>query len=174
MAMKAEVGNDFATVLAKAQERPGAETAGRDLPDAFPFAPPADHKIVDTTDADPKAIPGTVKYSYKIHRRVFMIWRPWESCTRCKDDIANQRVSIPDVGDYECAHNNKTEYENTQNDILAGRLLYGSEQEVVQRDGSIVISLRWYEPVLSKRQIRERAKMNAIGSDWSQKEEPPI
>jgi hypothetical protein len=169
---KADVGIDFATALAKSQERPQAEQQGRDLPEAFPFNPPADHKMVDTTDDDPLAITGAIKYRYKIHRKVFTIYRPWEGCSRCKDDIANTVVTLPDVGDYECPHITRSDYEKIADDILAGRLVMGAEQEVVQRDGTIVVSLRWYEPILNKKQLRERAKRMAIGG--GQREEPPL
>jgi hypothetical protein len=168
----ANVGNDFSSVLAKAQELPFSEQHGRDLADGFPFAPAPHHKVVDTNDADPRAIPGVVKYSAKIHRRVFTIYRPWDSCSRCKDDVANNKVAIPDAGDYDCPHNNKDDYEKVINDILAGRLMMGSEQEVVQRDGTIVISLRWYERIPNKTERRQMMKAAAIAG--GQREEPPL
>lgn len=169
---KADVGSDFASIIARANEMPAQQQHGRDLPDSFPFSPHAEHKVVDTTDEDPKAVPGAVKYPFKIHRRVFTIYRPWESCGRCKDDIGAQKTVLPDVGDYECPHNNKSEYENVQNEILQARLVQGSEQEVVLRDGTIVISLRWYERLATKKDRRAMMKARALAGRSS--DEPPV
>lgn len=141
---KADVGHDFATVLNSATRAPtDFEGLGKDLPDGFPFAP-GNNRVIDS---ESEGIPGVIAYDFKIHRRVFTIFHPWDSCARCGQDIASNAVSLPDDGDYECPHTAKADYEAITNDILAGKLLFGSEQEVVQRDGSIVISLRWYEKI---------------------------
>jgi hypothetical protein len=159
---KADVGNDFASVLSRAQEIPTPDQAGRDLPDSFPFNPPNHHHVVEGGSPDPRALEGVTSYPFRIHRRVFTLWRPWSICSRCKQDLASGQVVLPSVGDYECPHNDRDAYERIGNDILAGRLLMGSEQEVAQRDGTIVISLRWYEPVPTKKAIREAAKARAL------------
>ena len=162
---KTDVGSDFATVLSRAQDLPSPDPDGRDLADTFPFSPPPHHNVVDSKDEDPRAIQGITKYRFRVHHRVFTLWRPWDSCGRCKDAIANGQAILPDVGDYCCPHNERSDYEKTANDILAARLLVGSEQEVVTRDGSIVISLRWYEPIPGKKERREAAKARALGRD---------
>lgn len=155
---KADVGSDFATVLGRAMEPPvPTDPVGRDLPDGFPFSPPTTHRVVDTSK-DPSGIEGAVAYDYKIQRRVFVIYKPWEHCARCTNDIAQNTVTIPDEGDYECPHINVKVYKEIVDKILAAELIFGSEQEVVQKDGSIVISLRWYEPIKNHKRSRERAR----------------
>lgn len=148
---KADVGHDFASVLNSAAKTPDDfEGLGKDLPDGFPF-PAGNSRIIDSDD---EGIPGIAAFDFKIHRRVFTIFHPWENCARCGQDIASNTVSLPAAGDYECPHTAREEYEEITNEILAGKLIFGSEQEVVQKDGTIVISLRWYERIPSKKKKR--------------------
>lgn len=138
-----DAGLDFAAVLNAASRppEPGSEK-GKDLPDGFPLPTGDGHRFVETSE---DGIPGVVAYDFKIHRRVFTIYRPWDGCVRCGAAIAAGEERLPDEGDYECPHVTKTEYEEVVNEILAGKLIFGSEQEIPQKDGSIVVSLRWYE-----------------------------
>lgn len=154
---KAPVGHDFAAVIAEAQRLPEAEEHGRDLPDGFPFRANPAHRVVN--ELDPDAIPGVVAYDFKLHRQVFTIYRSWEGCSRCMNAIASQQAVVPqEKGDYTCPHNNKQEYETICNQILEGKLIFGSEQEVVQKDGTIVVSLRWYEKKYDHKKARAAAK----------------
>jgi hypothetical protein len=147
MAGEKNVGTDFASVLTAANKVPEATSDGKDLPDGFPLPRDSQHKHVDTaTDDDP--IPGIKKYDFRIHRRVYTIFRPWEKCDRCANLIAAEAVELPaETGDYTCPHTHILEYEDVNNKILAGEFLFGSEQEISNPDGSVRISLRWYEPV---------------------------
>lgn len=156
-------GSDFASVLSAAQQRPTGDDNGRELVDGFPFQPPSTHSVVTTADDDPNAVPGVVRYNAKVHRKVFTIWRDWTNCSRCKDGIATGQIVLPPVGEYECEHNQKAEYEEVVNEILAGRLILGSEEEIVQqRDGSVLVSLRWFSKILSKKEKRALAKDRAL------------
>lgn len=142
---KADVGSDFVAVLTAAQVTPESfEQLGKDLPDGFPFKPTNDHKVVETSE---DGIPGVAAFDFKVHRNVFTIFRPWPGCARCGQDFSTNKVTLPDEGDYTCPHVNKLEYETVCNDILAGKLLFGSEQEIAQKDGSVLVSLRWYEKI---------------------------
>lgn len=141
---KGDVGQDFAGILNAAQKNPGDfESLGKDLPDGFPL-PQGDHRVIDS---EKEGIPGITAYDFKIHRRVFTIFRPWDACARCGQDIASNKVAVPDEGDYECPHTAKDDYEEIANDILAGKLIFGSEQESNLKDGTVLISLRWYEKI---------------------------
>lgn len=158
---KAEAGLDFAEVLNKAQKSPADfESLGKDLPDGF--MPPPGEKVVDSTGEE--GIPGITNYDYKIHRRVFTIFRPWDACARCGQDIAANKASLPDDGDYECPHVAKDDYEEISNDILAGKLIFGSEQESNLKDGTVLISLRWYE------KIKKQKKRASTGVDGTSPE----
>jgi hypothetical protein len=145
---KADVGIDFPSILNSAKQTPASfEGLGKDLPDGFPL-PPGEHRVVDT---EAEGIPGVTAYDFKIHRKVFTIFRPWDGCARCGQDIASNAVSLPESGDYDCPHTALEEYEQTVNDILAGKMIFGSEQEVVQKDGTVLVSLRWYEKIAAKK-----------------------
>jgi hypothetical protein len=149
MPIKNDAGSDFASILNAARQTPeGFESLGRDLPDGFPMSPDASHRTVDTEN---EGIPGVTAFDFKIHRKVFTIFRPWGSCARCGNDIASGAVTLPDGGDYDCPHTAQLEYETVVNDILGGKLIFGSEQELAQKDGSVLVSLRWYEKIPSKK-----------------------
>jgi hypothetical protein len=162
---KADKGLDFASLLTQAMTLPEPPGGGREFPDGFPLpASNQGHRVIESSDAD--GIPGLVDYQYVIQRRVFLIFRPWERCQRCADDIASSAVTLPSDSDYECPHTNLKEYKTICDAILAGTLLYGSEQESFQKDGTVLISLRWYE----KRPKPKKKQAASTG----QKEEPAI
>jgi hypothetical protein len=161
----------FAALLGKALQTPElASDVGKDLPDGFPLPVAAHHRVVDTTN-DPGAIEGAVAYDFTCRRDVFLIFRPYDGCNRCSHDIAQNVVQIPQTGDYTCPHTRLSEYEAVLNRTLAGEYLFGSENEVVQKDGSILISLKWFEKKISKRKPKKR--MPADGPTM-QKEEPDL
>jgi len=146
---KADAGSDFASILNSAMRSPEAfENLGKDLPDGFPLESNSGHRTIDTSE---EGIPGVTAFDFKIHRRVFTIFRPWDNCGRCGADMASGAATLPDEGDYECPHVTLKDYEEIVNDILAGKLMVGSEQEITQKDGSVMVSLRWYEKIPSKK-----------------------
>jgi hypothetical protein len=149
MPLKQDAGSDFASILNSAMQTPGGfETKGMDLPDGFPLPQQDSHRTVDTSA---EGIPGVTAYDFKVHRRVFTIFRPWDGCARCGQDIAASTTSLPEDGDYDCPHTALVEYEDIVNDILAGKMIFGSEQEITQKDGSVLVSLRWYEKIATKK-----------------------
>jgi hypothetical protein len=40
----------------------------------------------------------------------------------------------------------REEYHDLMNKILEGKLLLGAEAEITNKDGSVAVSVRWYEP----------------------------
>lgn len=164
--------DDFATILSRAQQLPEvAEGNGKDLPtDGFPLPVAPHHRVVDASQ-DPRGIEGTIAYDFTVFRDVFMIYRPWEGCRRCAEAIGNQLVTIPTDGDYSCPHTDKLRYQGIVNRCLAGELLMGSENEVVQKDGSIVVSMKWFEKKLNPRRAR---KSGIAPSVPGQKDEPSL
>ena len=161
---KAEAGFDFATSISKAMTSPEVTTNGRDLPDGFPLPTSETGRVIDTAQ-DPQGIAGAIAYDFTIQRRVFVIYRPWEACERCTNAIAQGNVTLPDdEGDYECPHTTLKAYREIINKVLAAEYVSGGEQEVVQKDGSIVISLRWYEKKLNHKRARRLAKENEGGT----------
>ena len=160
----------FAALLGKAQQLPDlASDAGKDLPDGFPMPVAAHHRVVDATN-DPAAIEGLIAYDFTCRRDVYLIFRPYDGCNRCASAIAANNVSIPQTGDYTCPHTRLAEYEAVMNRTLAGEFLFGSENEVVQKDGSILISLKWFEKKLSK---KKKKRLPSDGPTM-QKDEPAL
>lgn len=149
MPLKPEAGLDFASILNAASQTPQSfENLGKDLPDGFPFTADPSHKVITSED---DGIVGATSYDYKIHRKVFTIFRPWEHCARCTAELAAGTADLPKEGDYACPHVTLKEYETVINDILSAKLIFGSEQEITQKDGSVLVSLRWYEKIPIKK-----------------------
>lgn len=156
---KSDAGIDFPSILNAAMQTPASfEGMGKDLPDGFPLPPGEQHRVVDT---DKEGIPGVTAYDFKIHRKVFTIFRPWDGCSRCGQDLASGNAALPDDGDYSCPHVALDEYESTVNDILAGKMIFGSEQEITQKDGTVLVSLRWYEKIAAP---KRRPQMRPDGT----------
>lgn len=153
----------FAALLGKALQTPEISSGdGQDLPDGFPLPVAQHHRVVDTTK-DPRAIEGLIAYDFTCRRGVFLIFRPYDGCNRCAQAIASNQVMIPVVGDYTCPHTLLADYEGILNKTLSGEYLFGSENEVVQKDGSIVISLKWFEKRLNTSKTKKRAGPNPNG-----------
>jgi len=149
MPVKPDAGSDFAAILNAAAQVPSSvENLGKDLPDGFPLSMGENHRMVET---EGEGIMGMAAFDFKVHRKVFVIYRPPETCARCGNAMALGTVSLPDEGDYECPHVSQTDYEEVVNEMLAGKLIFGSEQEITQKDGSVAVSLRWYEKIPSKK-----------------------
>lgn len=160
---KNDAGNDFASVVSSALKPPSfADGDGTDLPDGFPMRSAPHHRVVSEV-SDPNKIDGVTEYDFTIHRDVFTIFRPWEKCTRCINDVASQKVTPPVEGDLVCPHVRRLEYEKVINDVLDGKLLMGSEQETSSPDGTIYVSLRWYEKKFSKARARAAARTGRQG-----------
>jgi len=158
-------GSDFASILNAAMQLPGGEK-GTDLPDGFPFPDVgAAYRTVATTE---EGVPGTIQWNYKTHRDVFVTFRMWEHCARCGTDLAAGNVELPAVGDYNCPHTQKEAYEATVNRTMASEKgeMFGSEQEYPQKDGTILMSVRWFE------RIPRPKKITKVGVDGTAPEPP--
>lgn len=146
---KADAGSDFAAVLAAAQRSPADfENLGKDLPDGFPLPPGEYGRVIDT---EKEGIPGITAYDFKVKRQVFTIFRPWDHCSRCGQDLASGAATLPEAGDYSCPHTSIDEYQAIVDDCLSGKMVYGSEQEITQKDGTVLVSVKWYEKIPRKK-----------------------
>ena len=68
------------------------------------------------------------------HSRVFVLWRPYEACPRCSNDINSGDVQIPENGDYACPHNDNHEYEQIVNICLSGKALLQKQEFFNRRE----------------------------------------
>lgn len=159
-------GLDFVSAAMSMGAVPPAPTLpGNDLPDGFPAAPPGGQlwREVDT-GKDPEAIPGNVQTDVVAKRGYFTTYRPWEQCQRCKDDLTQGMISMPEVGDIVCEHTNIASWEDLYKKASEGKVKVIGEQEIIQKDGTVVISVAWlvYNP----------KKKSKIAPSGGQKDEP--
>jgi len=156
----ATAGLDFINALSAATTGPtrgGGD--GKDLPDGFPAAGMEGHRVIDSSKEE--GIDGMSVYDYTPFQKVFVIFRQWGTCNRCSNAIASQKVVLPDdEGDITCPHTQLRELEEVRRQGMQGQLILGTEQETVMRDGSIVVSLKWFVPKINHR--RQRALVKAL------------
>jgi hypothetical protein len=149
-----DAGLDFAAALSAAQTPPQPVADGVDLPDGFPLPIAKTHRVIDS-NKDPTGVPGALAYDYHVQRKVFVIYRPYWECNRCRDDMLNNMVSMPKEGDYECPHVHIKGYQEVVDKALAGQIIIGPELERVLKDGTILVSLKWWEQKLNHKRMRQ-------------------
>jgi len=150
-------GNDFITALNAAAKTPGQSGDGKDLPDGFPMAKVRGYRTIDSSKE--MGIDGATAVDYASHRKVFLVYRPWDKCNRCANALANGKLDLPDdEGDLTCPHTQVNDYKEIVDKGLAGQLVLGSEQETVMRDGTIVVSLKYYEQKINYKKLRAQKK----------------
>ena len=159
-----DAGLDFALALEAAQTPPRAQTDGQSVPDGFPLPVAPTHKVVDTAQ---EGIDGVMAYDYHVQRKVFVIFRPYWECPRCSDALTNNLVKLPDVGDYDCPHVNVAAYKEIVDLALAGKIIIGPEVEQTLKDGTMLVSLKWWESKVNHKRLRQmrRDEAKALGED---------
>jgi hypothetical protein len=75
--------------------------------------------------------------------KVFVLWRPWEECSRCTADVSNNIVVVPTTGEYTCPHNQEDEYKNVKDIALRGRYILQREEFFKLKDGTLCAHLVW-------------------------------
>lgn len=100
------------------------------------------------------------------HHDTFVVFRPWESCHRCMDAVLGKRVQddedvegsneprrreppteeLPAVGDRVCPHTRKHEYEQLVERIARTQMMATAPSENLLRNGTIIVSIGWWEP----------------------------
>jgi hypothetical protein len=181
--MAGPADNDtFAVLLSKASAIPEVATGdGQDLPDGFPLKKHPHHRVVDTKD-DPTGVEGTVAFDFSCKRAVFVIFKPWHTCKRCLEATGIDPSLLPADGEYVCPHTQLAEYQAMVDRGLAGQSILAPEAEYVQRDGSILVSTKWYEkklrttplPSTSTRAAAAAAAIKASSNPPMQQDEPDL
>lgn len=166
-------GLDFINALSAASTTPNQGGDGKDLPDGFPMPTVQGHRVIDSSKEE--GVEGASAYDYTSHRRVFVIYRPWKDCNRCAQNIVSQKLTLPDdEGDITCAHTQVKEYKDVMDKGLAGQLILGSEQETTQRDGTIVVSVKWYEAKINyKKQRAIKKKLERDAATQTSEDDDP-
>jgi hypothetical protein len=66
--------------------------------------------------------------------KVFVLWRPYEACPRCSNELNAGETQIPVEGDYTCPHNDNAAYETVVNLCLSGKALMQKQEFFNRRE----------------------------------------
>jgi hypothetical protein len=69
------------------------------------------------------------------HTKVFVIWRPWTQCHRCLKKIEHGEFELPEIGDHECPHTMREDYEALLDSGLRGDVLFQTQEYFTLHDG---------------------------------------
>lgn len=77
--------------------------------------------------------------------KVFVLWRPWTSCVRCKLEMAQPGFEFPKTGDYRCTHVEEDEYKRVKDMCLRGEAVLQKEDFFnVRSDDSRCVHILWW------------------------------
>lgn len=77
--------------------------------------------------------------------KVFVLWRPWTSCVRCKLEMAKPGFEFPAVGEYRCPHTEEDEYKRVKDMCLRGEAVLQKEDFFnVRADDSRCVHILWW------------------------------
>lgn len=78
---------------------------------------------------------------YDFDHEVFVIWRPWESCNRCWVDIKQEKLKLPDDGDYVCPHTRMAAYKKLLKKRSQGVCEFPAHESTTLKNGVIQVSV---------------------------------
>lgn len=76
---------------------------------------------------------------------VFVLWRPWETCTVCKNKIAQDPSLMPDNDTYVCPHVQKQQYKAAIDRCLSGKAMLANKEFFNLKNGTRVAHVEWLE-----------------------------
>lgn len=88
--------------------------------------------------------------SFDLDHEVFLIYRPWEKCSRCIAALKNESLSLPPDGDHVCPHTRLKEYRQLLKDRSSGVCQIFSTTETTLKDGSVQVSVGIARPKTKK------------------------
>ena len=131
--------------LAVRQGRPSEESADAnfDLPGNSLFRS-AQNDLIGKEVSPGKA---GIELSYRSFSKVFVLWRPWEVCSRCNEAINDETnsVKLPEVGDYVCPHVQEEDFKIIRDKCLGGEYLLDRQEYFNLRDGTRCVHISWLE-----------------------------
>lgn len=77
------------------------------------------------------------------HSKVFVLWRPWTQCHRCLKKIEHGEFELPDIGDHECPHTMREDYESLLDEGLRGDVLFQTQEYFTLHDGTRCCHAVW-------------------------------
>lgn len=82
---------------------------------------------------------------YRVFSKVFVIWRPWETCKRCIQELDDENLQLPSNGDYTCPHVNSVEYKDTIDRCLRGEGIISTKEAFNLKNGTRCVHVEWME-----------------------------
>lgn len=149
----------FAETIEAAREIPKSAdpmTPQLDIPQMFEKEPP-NPNIGTAKDGS------GLELRYTSHSAVYVLWRPWWKCGRCKKDIEKDESLLPEVGDYNCPHNNTANYKSIVDRCLSGDFIRQQEEFNTLVDGTRIVHVVWLEtdPEQTKKLVKAEAYKKA-------------
>ena len=142
--MAEDTVTSFADLVAREGRPSVAETPNNfDLPSPSLFKSQQQKFVGDLKEGQP-----AIELAVKSFSEVFVLWRPWEVCERCKDAIKDpeDEIELPAVGDYTCPHVQKAEFKEARDKCLSGEALLSNEEFFNLRNGTRCVHIAWLEP----------------------------
>lgn len=100
--------------------------------------------------ADERAAP---PQPYDFDHEVFVIWRPWESCNRCYVAIKQDKLVLPEDGDYVCPHTRMAAYKELLKKRSQGLCEFPAHEATTLKNGVIQVSV-----MIATRKAKETAE----------------
>jgi hypothetical protein len=94
---------------------------------------------------------------YDFDHEVFVIWRPWESCHRCRTAYEAGTLTPPENGDCVCPHTRMTQYKELLRKRSQGLCEFPTHESTTLKNGVIQISIS----VATRRTKETAAKADA-------------
>ncbi|RKY27690.1 MAG: hypothetical protein DRP83_01905 [Planctomycetota bacterium] len=128
-------------LLQGARAEPPRMSAETELPTLF-GAPHKEDPLIakDIEDLQPGRKVRMVSFT-----KTFILWRPWEKCDRCKAMLAEERIKLPEVGDWTCPHVQVVDYKEVKDKTLRGEGLKEFEEHFQLHDGTRCVQFSWLE-----------------------------
>ena len=110
----------------------------------------------------------SIEVAMEQQTRVFTLWRPWEECTRCRNDMDGTppKVILPDEGEYMCPHVQLEVYKNTIDMCLRGDAVLTNKEYFNLPNGTRCVHIEWMvaDPVAMRKlkQNLEEKKKNQV------------
>jgi hypothetical protein len=96
--------------------------------------------------------------------KVFTLWRPWQSCDRCRLAIAEEKVTLPEKGEYLCPHVQEDEYKAVKDTCLRGEAVLQKEDffNIRSDDSRCVHILWWCVDPISMEKLKKQQTVDAV------------
>ena len=151
---------DFAQTLMAARTVPAPPDGTPGTPAEFPptFGP-AESEIEEAAPK-PEVREGAVAIDLGVRQfsEVFMLWRPWEKCKRCRDKIDANEITLPEEGDYTCLHTRNRAYKEKVDHCLRGKGAITLREYFNLTNGNRMVHMEWCEkdPEAAEREKKKK------------------